>query len=232
MNGRLIGILFESGVSLIAGLFLAYLGFFSPVFRRSSERLAPDRWVGTFRAIARIVGPLLCIIAVVQYYISPNRGIQQSSMVQARHWREMTSAEGRFRISAPDDFTFTKKVLDVPYGRESRFNATGPTLGFVVSFVDVPATSLTAAPNEFLNGELDEHVHAASVELLSRETTRFAGYPAVRFKLHYVPGGDFVEGILLFAKGRLYQLAVHFTSESSTENRERFFNSFQVLDGS
>ena len=46
---------------MITGVFLAYLGYHRPVFRRSSERLVPDRWVGIFRIVARIAGPVLCI---------------------------------------------------------------------------------------------------------------------------------------------------------------------------
>ena len=69
-----------------------------------------------------------------------------------------------------------------------------------------------------------------ATKLLSRETAPFAGRPAVRFKLHHVRGGFFVEGVMLLAKGRLYQLAVQFTSESSLPNRQRFFASFQVLE--
>ena len=70
-------------------------------------------------------------------------------------------------------------------------------------------------PDAILNTELDDRVQATRVELLGKETIRFQDCPAVRFKLHDVPGGYFVEGILLLAKGRRYQLAVQFTSESS-----------------
>ena len=148
-------------------------------------------------------------------------------------WREITSADGRFHVSAPADLI--KEVKDIPYGEwrvsESNFRASVPKLGFLVGYIDLPAGMLKTEPNEVLNTELDERVQAAGVELLSKEATRFAGYPAVRFKLHYMPGGVFVEGILLLAKQRRYQLAVHYTSESSAQDCEKFFHSFQVLDG-
>jgi hypothetical protein len=88
-----------------------------------------------------------------------------------------------------------------------------------------------AEPGEILNAELDGHVHLAGIELLHRESTRFAGYPAVRFKLYHVRGGYFVEGILLLVQRRRYQLAVQFTGESSGPSREQFFNSFRVVEG-
>lgn len=229
MNGRLIGILLESGIGLIAGVFLAYLGFLSPVFRRSNEQLAPDRWVGTVRIVARIAGPLLCIFAGLRIYLD----FRQENVAQVLPWREYTSTEGRFRISTPADFE--KKVKDVPYGErrvsEASFQALAAPLGFLVSYIDLPAEALKSEANEVLNQELAARVRGAGVELLDKETTPFAGHPAVRFKLHYVRGGYFVEGILLLAKERRYQLAVQYTSESSAPNRETFFQSFQALEG-
>ena len=219
MNGKLIVILLGPAIGMIAGVFLAYLGFFSPVFRRSSEQLAPDRWVGVFRAITRIIGPVLCIAA----------GYSIFSALEVLPWREFTSLDGRFRISAPGEFVM--EVKNEPYGSESFFRVIVPTQAFLVSYVDLPAGLLKAGPNEVLNSELDARLQVAGLRLLSKESTSFAGCPAVRFKLHNVAGGYFVEGIFLLAKGRRYQLAVQFTSETSAPNREQFFNSFRLLDG-
>ena len=147
--------------------------------------------------------------------------------------RSVTSPEGRFRISAPADFV--KEVKDVPYGEqrvsESSFRALLPKLGFLASYLDLPAEMAKAEPGEILNAELDGHVHLAGIELLHRELTPFAGFPAVHFKLHDVSKGIFVEGILLLVKERRYQLAFQYTSESSAPNGEQFFNSFEVLEG-
>jgi hypothetical protein len=230
MNGRLvIGILLDSGIILIAGVFLLYLGFLSPIFRRSSEGLAPDRWVGTFRVIARIVGAVLCIIAGFKIFSD----IRQASVFQTLQWREITSREGRFRLRAPVDLV--EEVRDVPYGeqrvRESCFRGTVPTLGFSVSYTDLPPAVLKAEADKVLNSELKALAQVTGVILLNKESTRFAGCPAIRFKLHYVRGGYFVEGILLLDKQRRYQLAVQFTNESSAQNCEPFFEKFQVLDG-
>ena len=229
MDAKLIGILLESGTCLAAGIFLAYLGFLSPVFRRSSEQLAPDRGVGVFRTAARIVGPLLCLVAGVKSFAD----IRQARAIPELHWREIASTEGRFRVSAPEDFA--KEVKDAPYGErrvsEFYYRALVAPLGFLVSYLDLPAEIQKTEPDAVLNKELDERVRATRVELLGKETIRFKDCPAVRFKLHDVSKGIFVEGILLLAKGRRYQLAVQYTGESSQPDREQFFNSFQVLEG-
>jgi hypothetical protein len=226
MNERLTGILVESGIEVIAGLFLAYMGFLSPIFRRSSEQLAPDRWLGTVRVSLRILGPLLCLIAGLRAL----GGIHQENVVQVWQWHEFTSPEGRFRVSSPGEF---QKIGESPYGepqvKESSFAATLPTLGFLVTYVDLPSSMLKAEPNEILNEELDRHVRGTGVKLLSKEATPIAGYPAIRFKLRNVQGGFFAEGVLLLAKQRRYQLAVRYTSESSSQDHEKFFESFQVL---
>ena len=227
MNAKLIGILLESGISVIAGIFVTYLGFLSPIFRRSSERLAPDRWVGAFRVAARIAGPLLCIVAGLRIFYD----IRQAGTAEVLQWREFTSPEGRFRISAPADFVKEVKPYGVQHVNEYCFQALVAPLGFLVSYLDLPADVLKSDPKQILNKELDSHVQVPGIELLHKDTTRFAGYPAVRFKAHYVRGGYFVEGVLLLAKERRYQLAVQFTSDASAQNREQFFNSFRVLDG-
>ena len=228
MNERLTGILVESGIEVIAGLFLAYMGFLSPVFRRSSEQLAPDRWLGTVRVSLRILGPLLCLIAGLR----AAAGIHQEGEASILQWQEFTPPEGRFRVSIPGKFDM--KVRDVFYGgsqvKESCFDVTIPALRFLVSYVDLPTSMLTAEPNEILTKELDSDVRYAGVKLLSKETTHFAGYPAIRFKLHDVSKGIFVEGILLVAKQRRYQLTVNFINETSARDRETFFDSFQVLE--
>jgi hypothetical protein len=224
MNEKLVRILFESGISWIAGIYVTYLGFLSPVFRRSSERLAPDRWVGTFRVLARIAGPVLCILAGLRIFID----FRDESASQVLEWREITSNEGRFRVSSPADFI--KTVRDIPYGSESYFKASLPKLGFLVSYVDLPAGLRNSEPEKLLNGELDINLQAAGLELLGRESIRFAGYPAVRFKLRNTSGGFLVTGVLLVAKERRYQLAFQFTSESLSQSGEPFFDSFQVLD--
>jgi hypothetical protein len=229
MNERLIGILWDSGIILITGALLTYLGYWSASFGRSSEGIAPDRWVGTFRVIARIVGPILCIAAVIMVTVDLCR-IHEDPVLA---WRQITSQDGRFRISSPA--ALVKEVKDVAYGErrvtESRFDGVVAPMGFHVSYIDLPASIVKRKPDDVLNKELEAHIQATGVNLLSKESIRFAGFPAVRFKLHDVQKGIFVEGILLLAKERRYQLAVRFTSESSAQNREPFFNSFQVLDG-
>ena len=229
MNGRLISIVLNSAVSLIAAACLTYLGFFSPVFNRKSERLVPDRWVGTFRIVARIFGPLLCLVAGLKIFDEVRRE-NAGSEIPAAEWREITSAEGRFRISSPKDFD--KEVKVKPNGSESCFRAVLPKIAFLVSYIDLPTSIKKSDSDDILKAKLDELVQAARAERPSTETTRFAGYPAIRFKLRYTRGGYFVEGILLLAKGRRYQLAVDYTSDTSAQDRQRFFNSFQVLDGS
>ena len=214
---------------MIAGIFLTYLGFLSPIFRRSSERLAPDRWVGTFRIIARIAGPLLCIAVGLKIFAD----IRQENVVEALDWHPITSQEGRFRISAPAEFV--KKVNDVPYGgqrvNESCFRAVLPKLEFLVSYLDWPASIPKAEPSELLNTELAVYVQVSGLKLLGKEATRVAGYPAIHFRFQNSAEGFFVEGFLLLAKQRRYQLAAKYTNESSAPNREKFFKSFQVLDG-
>ena len=158
MNGRLIGILLESGIGMIAGIFLAYLGFLSPIFRRSSEQLAPDRWVGVFRIIARIVGPVLCIVAGSGSLSTSVRPTRVRTCIGARS----RSTEGRFRISSPADFV--KEVKDVPYGdgiSESCFRALVSPAGVPRKLSSICRQSiLKTEPNEVLNTELDAHVQA------------------------------------------------------------------------
>ena len=144
------------------------------------------------------------------------------------NWREVVPPEGRFRISTPADFV--KRVVEEPYGSESCFRASVPRLGFLVTYIDLPVSVLKADPNEVLNTELEERVKITKVDLLSKKSTRFADCPAVRFKLHDIKKGFYVEGILLLAGDRRYQLAVDYTSESSAKFCDQFFNSFQLVD--
>jgi hypothetical protein len=230
MDGRLISILWDSAISIVAGIFLVYLGFVSPLFRASSEQLAPDRWVGSFRIIARIVGPVLCIIAGVRVFAD----IQREKKLPDLTWHEVHSVEGRFCVLSPKDLT--KQVADITYDgrlvRECRFEGIVAPLGFLVSYIDLPASSLKKEPTAILSTELDERIRATGVKRVSNDKpTRIQDYPGIRFKVHNVSGGYFAEGLFLLVKERRYQLAVQYTSESSAPVREKFFSSFQVLDG-
>ena len=66
------------------------------------------------------------------------------------------SATGRFRVSSPEEFKL--QVKDRPEGPESCFKAEVPGLGFLVSYIDLPADRLPTDPNEVLNKRLDADV--------------------------------------------------------------------------
>ena len=154
--------------------------------------------------------------------ITTSVGRARTAQVPVAQWREFTSADGRFRVSAPDGFA-KEDVKDVPYGTgrvsESTFGVSLPKLRFLVSYADLPPRSEKLEPDKTLNAEFDRLVQANGVELLDKKTAQFAGYPAIRFKLHYLRGGIYVDGIFLLAKQRRYQLALQYTSESSAQDR-------------
>jgi len=228
LDERLVTIVLSSGITLAAGLFLIYMGFLSPIFRRSSEALAPDPSVRTFRLIARIMGPLLCGLAGVRMA----EDFRRDREPQVLQWREITVPEGRFRVMSPEEFTKDRKDVSCGDWRvtEHCCHAVVPRLGCLVSYLDLPEGVAKLDPAELLNRELDSHVHSGGVTLVSKEPTTFNGYPALHFTLHDVRAGFYVEGTLLLAKQRRYELAVQYTADSSAANRQRFFDSFRILD--
>jgi hypothetical protein len=173
------------------------------------------------------MGLLLCGLASLK--IADD--IRRELAPQALHWQTQEVREGHFRVASPTEFS--KDSRDVPYGEwrvsEHFCRALLPRIGFLISYLDLPDRLRSTDPLEVLNHELDRHLGVGGVQLIDRRATTFAGRPAVQFKLHDVAGGFYVEGFLLRAGSRRYQLAVQYTDDSMSAARKQFFDSFEFL---
>src|SRR4051812_23485859 len=126
MDARLVEILLYSGISLTTGVFLSYLGFWSPIFRRDGEAL--DQGTAFVRGAFRIVGPVLCAVATTTLIID----LRAKAQTQAVNWHDIEPSGSGCRISVPEKSVVETKVNPVHAGelefKEYCFSAQVPTL--------------------------------------------------------------------------------------------------------
>ena len=224
MGKWLIGIVLQAGVILISGLLLAYLGFLSPVFRRSSERLAPDRWVGIFRNV-RGSSVRCCVLP-------PDSKIFSASVRKPRSRTCIgTISLRQTGVSAfPRRPTSSRRSGMSPTAASARFHAVMPNLGFLVSYIDLPAEILksTECRLEYGTGPAAAGHEVGTASQRNDPSERLSGGP---LQTAQRAGRLFCGGHPASGQRAAYQLAVQYTSEASMPTCDQFFNSFQVLDG-
>ncbi len=235
MNGRLIAILLDSGVSLLAGTWLIYVGYLSPRLGGKGEGEDSDRVLAVFRRIAKFAGPFLCLMAAWQMYrqcLVINRPV-------TLNWSEIKSTEGRFSVTFPQEplnpKEYASSSVETRYGdglvTEYRYRTSVVELGLLLTYRDLPDTVLKAIPENVMIDDLRVKVDAAHVQLLGRQPIQVFGHPGIRFKMHDPKRNFTIDGISVLVGRRIYQLACQFTNDEITrENRERFFGSFKILD--
>ena len=153
-------------------------------------------------------------------------------------WKEFSSAEGRFSALMPGEpqtgviHTATRRGLLHTYSVTSGNWGEEERNSFSVNWTDYPsgAPALSATQEKFARIR-DALLAVEEGKLLEESSDAFAGRTAHAFT-YRAADGDVSKVVVFFDGGRFYQLTAETrASVAGAESRERFLNSFRLLDG-
>lgn len=156
----------------------------------------------------------------------------------AADWQEMTSKEGRFKVSLPGKATNLKRTLNTPVGKIDlhMFLTTlqGGKVAYAVMYNDYPAVvTQQSTPAKILERAMQGAVKSKNGKITKQTDIKIDGFPGKAVTFVGMTRGQKLTGNIrvYLVNSRLYQLMVFNQSgmEPKQEEIDKFQKSFKRL---
>jgi hypothetical protein len=151
--------------------------------------------------------------------------------------REYVSAEGRFGVLMPGDLREERGVIDTATGKREFVSVSAilnrkpwfANRGFYfVTYTDLSDQAVGTSPERLLDAEREEAVKRLNGKLVREQTVGLGHHTGRDIEVATQMG--LVKERIYLVKQRVYQLVVGGKMEASSQDADRFFKSFRLLD--